>query len=90
MVDCSDDERFNEVQTEFNGLSASLNNSENRIPILVLGNKIDSNYAISEYQLTDLLNVQFKKHIKIFMCSVNLDTGYKEGLKWLVSQIKST
>ncbi len=69
-----------------------------RVPFVVLGNKIDADGAISEQELRAALGlfqttgkgkVPLKdiRPIEVFMCSVIRRQGYKEGIFFNVNEI---
>jgi GTP-binding protein SAR1 len=70
-----------------------------KTPILVLGNKIDAPGAVSEEELRYRLgltnttgkgNVPLKniRAIEVFMCSVVMRQGYREGILWMSQYIE--
>ncbi|EPZ31418.1 ARF/SAR superfamily [Rozella allomycis CSF55] len=93
MVDCADVKRLNESIEEFGNLLTMEEIS--KVPILVLGNKIDLPGAISEEELRYRFNLQMTtgkgkvalaeniRAIEVFMCSIVLKSGYGEGFRWL-------
>ncbi len=95
IVDAMDRERFPEAKRELNSLM--MNDMLQRVPFLVLGNKIDQTGAVSEHQLCSelgLFNLTGKEHqiagvqpVEVFMCSVVRGMGYQEGLEWFSSHI---
>lgn len=70
-----------------------------KVPIVILGNKVDKAGAVSENELLEALGLQDKtvntwsqskdvRPIKVFMCSVAKKIGYAEGFKWLSTYLK--
>ena len=66
------------------------------IPVLVLGNKIDSHGAVSEEELSKWLKLPVHKGdmadregrlVKLFMCSIVIGQGYQNGFEWLASHV---
>lgn len=99
LVDASDIERFEESKTELESLMATPELA--KVPIVILGNKIDKRDAASEEQLRDVYGLGTKgawgsektneidgRPIDIFMCSVAKKTGYAEGFRWLSKFLK--
>ncbi|KAB5546902.1 small COPII coat GTPase sar1 [Coniochaeta sp. 2T2.1] len=90
VVDASGQDRFAEAKTE---LCALYDVQElDKVPFLVLGNKIDAPEAVSEEELREvlgLINPPYTKKgaVEIFMCSVAEKQGYGCGLRWLVGNI---
>lgn len=90
-----DTERFPEAKKELDGLlsTEALANT----PFLILGNKIDMPYAVSEDALRRSLGLlettgadvtslpKDIRPIEVFMCSILRKTGYADGLKWLTN-----
>ena len=81
LVDAVDSRRFDEARKEL--LSILREDKLNETPILVLGNKIDLSRAVSEKVLRDRLSFPQKKNVKLFMCSIVLNIGYKTAFEWL-------
>jgi GTP-binding protein SAR1 len=100
LVDAVDRDRFGESKRELDGL---LNDDAlAKVPFLILGNKIDIPQAASEDELrlalglnqytsgkgkVDLSNSDVRP-IEIFMCSVAMRMGYKDGFLWMSQYIK--
>ena len=97
MVDSADGGRLEESKCELDGL---LSQPElEKTPIVVLGNKIDMDYACSEPQLREVLGLHMTtgkgeinvadnvRPIEVFMCSVANREGYADGIKWLSQYI---
>ena len=66
-----------------------------KVPIVILGNKIDKAGAVPQNELREVLGVQARgdwnkgaRPIDVFMCSVAKKTGYAEGFKWLSNYLK--
>jgi len=99
LVDAADLERLPEAKVELESL---LNDEQVAgCPILVLGNKIDKNTAISEEQLKAVMGIYglttgkgqvsrselSTRPLETFMCSVLKRQGYGEGFRWLAQYI---
>jgi GTP-binding protein SAR1 len=85
LVDASDSSRFEESKAELDALL--LDDDLGGVPILVLGNKIDADTAVSEGLLRTLFGLvdtgASQRPIEVFMCSVVLRQGFGDGLRWL-------
>lgn len=99
LVDAADRERFPESMRELNGLLSD--DGLSTVPFLVLGNKIDLPYAVSEDELRHSLGLAGYttgkgkpaldpniRAIEVYMCSVAKRMGYGEGFRWLSQYIK--
>lgn len=102
LVDSADKARFDESKKELDEILQSpelakvrmFSNLIPKVPIVILGNKIDMKEAVSEEELKSLFGIsgnQFEQNLKeadsrpmqIFMCSVAKKMGYAEGFRWL-------
>lgn len=84
MVDSSDHYRMAEARDELSNLMAD----NDGIPILVIGNKIDSSNSCSKLQLQQYLGlVNDDPNVGVFMCSVVKRAGVKEAFKWIETKI---
>jgi len=94
IVDCADRDRIAESKAELDGILS--NQDLAKIPILILGNKIDIPRAMSEDELRNAVGlysnlttgkgtVELKdiRPIEVFMCSIVNRQGYGEGFRWL-------
>ncbi|OHT13948.1 GTP-binding protein SAR2 [Tritrichomonas foetus] len=93
MVDAADPNRFAEAKQELDNLLSD--ESLKSIPFLILGNKIDSENAVSQdvlcsslglYNMTpaDVTTVPpGQRPFRLFMCSVKKKSGYAQGFRWL-------
>jgi len=99
LVDAADRERFDESRKELDSLMVSPELA--KVPIVILGNKIDKKEAASEDELRDVFSLGTKntwgnekigeidgRYIEIFMCSVAKKTGYADGFRWLSKFLK--
>lgn len=98
LTDAVDRERFPEVKNELDSLLAD--DLLQKVPFLVLGNKIDVPGAASEEEMRSALGLHHLttgknttgpltdvRPMELFMCSVVRKMGYKEGFTWLSSQL---
>jgi len=93
LVDAAAPERFFEVRQELQALLTS--DELQKVPFLILGNKIDARSAVNEEQLKHALGITHTtgkttkkvpegiQPIEIFMCSIVKRAGYADGFKWL-------
>ncbi|KAI3707792.1 hypothetical protein L2E82_36626 [Cichorium intybus] len=100
LVDAYDRERFAESKNELDALLSD--ESLANVPFLILGHKIDLNYAASEDELryhmglTGLTTGKGKvnlensgvRPLEVFMCSIVRKMGYGDGFKWVSQYIK--
>ncbi|KAG2393140.1 hypothetical protein C9374_009717 [Naegleria lovaniensis] len=97
LVDAADAGRFPEASKELHGLLQF--EDLQKVPFLVLGNKIDKPGAVNDTQLAYQLRIDGlltgKQHgvekdgrrpLEIFMCSIVNQMGYGEGFQWLSSK----
>ncbi|KIK97430.1 hypothetical protein PAXRUDRAFT_10184 [Paxillus rubicundulus Ve08.2h10] len=93
LVDSSDIERFPKARCELHTVLSSEEFA--KVPVLVLGNKIDCPAAVSEEYLRYALGLGATtgkglmtlnvgvRPIEVFMCSVTGRCGMGEALRWL-------
>ncbi|KAG5853029.1 hypothetical protein ANANG_G00068780 [Anguilla anguilla] len=100
LVDCADPTRLLESKAELDALMTD--DTIGNVPILILGNKIDRQEAVSEERLREIFglygqttgkgNVPLKelnsRPLEVFMCSVLKKQGYGEGFRWLSQYIE--
>ncbi len=92
VIDATDSKRFEESKRELQGLLAD-DTLSCSVPVLVLGNKIDSSSAVSEAKLREALGLVDKEEqghrpVRLFMCSVVKRAGYAEGFRWLSTFVR--
>ncbi|KAI1752385.1 small COPII coat GTPase sar1 [Xylaria castorea] len=87
VVDVADYQRFVQVKAELDALLAT--KEMHAVPIVVLGNKMDSLYAVSEEELRYELGLEriCGQPIELYMCSLDLRQGYGEALRWLAGHV---
>ena len=97
LVDAADAGRIAESKVELDGLLADADLATT--PIVILGNKIDHDLAVSEFQLRDALGLHQTtgkgtvplpdnmRPIEVFMCSIVKREGYGPGFLWLSQYI---
>ncbi|KAJ8266874.1 hypothetical protein GJAV_G00135680 [Gymnothorax javanicus] len=95
LVDCADFSRLAESKAELDALMSD--ETIKKVPILILGNKIDRPEAISEEKLRELFGLYGQttgkgnvpkdememRPLEVFMCTVVKRQGYGEGFRWL-------
>lgn len=99
MVDAAASERFKESRQEFESLLSQPELA--KVPIVILGNKIDKKEAVSDETLRLELGIGSKsswgvekvgeidgRPVELFMCSVSKKMGYAEGFRWLSQFLK--
>ncbi|KAL4472889.1 hypothetical protein ABPG72_020623 [Tetrahymena utriculariae] len=99
LVDSSDRGRFEESKVEFNKIIQT--KELEKVPIVILGNKIDIQSAASEdelrinFGLANSSQIGIEKiteidgrPIELFMCSVSKKIGYADGFQWLSKFLK--
>ncbi|KAI8800197.1 ARF/SAR [Cladochytrium replicatum] len=97
MVSCAEREIFPDTKER---LQSIITMEEIRhVPILVLGNKIDYPSTASEDELLDQLGLSQTtgkgksrldkdvRPLELFMCSVVMDCGHREGFLWLIHHL---
>jgi len=98
LVDACDKSRIMESKSELDSLL--LDESLSNCPVLVLGNKIDRQGALSEQELRGYFALHQTtgkakvprtelpgRPLEVFMCSVLKRHGYGEGFRWLAQYI---
>lgn len=99
LVDCADGPRLMESKAELDALMTD--ETIGNVPILILGNKIDRQEAISEERLREMFGLYGQttgkgtipmkelntRPLEVFMCSVLKRQGYGEGFRWLSQYI---
>jgi len=88
VVDASDTnaEKMDRAKRELHKVLAA--EELGTVPVLVLGNKIDLDTAVSEKALRDWLELDDwggdRDRVHVCMCSLALKMGYGDGLRWLI------
>lgn len=98
IVDTTEKKRFDEASNELEALLGD--DTMSKVPILVLGNKIDAKGACNETELLQALRIENfltdknggavtdgTRPMQVFMCSVIKRSGYAEGFKWLANYL---
>ncbi len=91
VVDAADEKRFLEAKQELQPLL--IDDAIAHVPMLILGNKIDSSKAASEIHLREKLALQESfinqnKQRQLFMVSVTKNFNLDVALQWLSSVLK--
>jgi GTP-binding protein SAR1 len=91
LVDSSDQDRFPEAKKELEEVCSTP--QLDKMPIAILGNKVDKNGAVQEYELKQALDIDSLKQknnrpLELFMCSVTKKAGYPLALEWLSKYLK--
>eukprot|EP00179_Madagascaria_erythrocladioides_P006276 CAMPEP_0198323914 /NCGR_PEP_ID=MMETSP1450-20131203/12024_1 /TAXON_ID=753684 ORGANISM="Madagascaria erythrocladiodes, Strain CCMP3234" /NCGR_SAMPLE_ID=MMETSP1450 /ASSEMBLY_ACC=CAM_ASM_001115 /LENGTH=211 /DNA_ID=CAMNT_0044027659 /DNA_START=120 /DNA_END=755 /DNA_ORIENTATION=+ len=96
LVDANDRQRLPEAKAELDALLAQ--EDLGHVPFVVLGNKIDIPHACSEEELRAALGLTRTtgkgsvaldgiRPIELFMTSIVLKQGYKEGFQWVAQYL---
>ncbi|KAI0545446.1 GTP-binding protein-like protein [Xylaria curta] len=87
LIDAADYKRFPEAKAELDALLAI--KEIQATPIVVMGNKIDQLYAVSEEELRYELGFEqiHSRPIELCMCTLALRNGHGEALRWLANHI---
>ncbi|KAI4859741.1 GTP-binding protein SAR1 [Hypoxylon rubiginosum] len=87
LVDAADKKRFVEVKPQLDALLAT--KEMRKIPIVVLGNKVEQLHAVSKEELRHELGLGRirGRPIELCMCSLSLRLGDGEALRWLADHI---
>lgn len=99
IIDTTDVNRLEESKRELDALLSM--EVLNTVPFLILGNKIDTKNAISEFDLRLHMGLpqgsttgwdpsplhQNVRPLEVFMCSVVMKQGYGDGFRWLSRHI---
>jgi len=91
LVDSADPERFPEAKKELEEVCSTP--VLEKIPIVVLGNKVDKKGAVQEYELKDALDLNSltskgNRPMELFMCSITQKAGYPQALEWISKHLK--
>lgn len=96
LVDAADTARLGEAKAELDELLTD--EALATVPIVVLGNKIDLQEAVSEIALRAHLGLEQTygkgagvadvRPVELFMCSVVTRQGYREAFQWLAQFIQ--
>ncbi|KAI1162993.1 small COPII coat GTPase sar1 [Nemania serpens] len=88
LVNAAGHRQFPQVKAELDALLAM--RELRAVPIVVLGNKIDSQYAVSEEELRCVLGLEHirGRPIELYMCALAFGQGYVEALGWLATNLQ--
>lgn len=91
LVDSADKKRFDEAAEELEKICSM--ESISKLPIVVLGNKVDMDGAVKEYELRQALNFDSIKQkgsrqMELYMCSITKDAGYDKALQFMEKELK--
>lgn len=98
LVDASDPARITESKHELEQLLVTCTNTA--VPVLVLGNKVDAQGALSEPQFREAMGLVLtsgknnsgtlaagERPVEVFMCSIAERHGYGQGFVWMSKYI---
>lgn len=91
LVDAADPKRFQEAKLELENV---LNTPElAKIPLAILGNKIDRSEAVREDEIKEALDfntivAKSDRPMELFMCSVSKKVGYANAFNWISNYLK--
>jgi GTP-binding protein SAR1 len=89
VVDVADKSRIEEAKGELDKLRE--HEVAGKLPLLILGNKIDRAEAMSEEEVRFALGLPHaddeSDHAHLEMCAIAHKMGFGDGLKWLADQI---
>eukprot|EP01060_Flectonema_neradi_P036897 TRINITY_DN726_c2_g1_i1.p1 TRINITY_DN726_c2_g1~~TRINITY_DN726_c2_g1_i1.p1 ORF type:complete len:197 (+),score=30.00 TRINITY_DN726_c2_g1_i1:62-652(+) len=96
LIDTQDDERFALAKEQLDELL--MDKQLDKVPMLILGNKIDLRGSCSRKTLVSALGIEDElqevakgektRPIRLEMCSVVNETGYGDGFRWLASTLQ--
>ena len=84
VVDSTDHERIYEVKNELSNIIDIKNKNRLKIPILILGNKIDLQTSINYENLKYVLDFEkYNTDITLIMCSITKNININQGFHWI-------
>jgi GTP-binding protein SAR1 len=100
LVDSADKKKMSKAKEELNSLLMA--EELQKVPFMILGNKVDKEGALSKPQLKEALGITHSctgeekgqklpdgtQPMEVFMCSVIKRAGYAEGFRWLSSYLQ--